>query len=221
MKLPVLFLCLVLALAIPSGMAHADPISDLFETHFREQYRPRYCGLNALNFVKAIAKLRGSAEGFHIVHVENKGFSVFGMVNAEHTRGSRFNKPAVDEANWYHHAFVLDDQGNVYDFDFGIEPRIVPIGQYLEEMFLKEATREQGGSFYVGRQDKLNDYLFEAVPADAALNEEKPPPRKAKMGQVQKNWRLLIEDFTQAFAACPDFLGAKYLIASDIEQFLH
>jgi len=213
---------LVLALGFLSLPAHAGVIEDLFTDHYHRKYEPRFCGRNALNFVKAIAAERGSAEGFYIVTIENKGFSVFGLVNAEKARGFRFGKPFNEERNWYHHAFVLDAQGNVYDFDFTTEPRIVPIAQYLEEMFLDEGDGKGGaGTFLVGRETKSNDYVLTATTAQAMLSEEANAGNKATLGQVVENWRVLIDGTNFALRECHRYLAAQITAAEFLERFRH
>ena len=47
-----------------------------------------------LNFVKAVKQLQGDVGLLHVVTIVNKGFSVFGMVNAEKARGEGFRRPA-------------------------------------------------------------------------------------------------------------------------------
>ena len=192
----------------------ANPHFPLFEKHFREQYEPRYCGKNALRFVEGLKAAGEDLQRFHIVTIENKGFSVFGMLNAERARGTRFNRPAEEERNWYHHVFVLDDQGLVYDFDFTIEPRIAPIAEYLEEMFLKEG--DEGQTFKVGRKTKLADYALTAVPALAAVDKSAVPKKSHSLDKVVKDWRVLI--FHEPALECHLML---FNWKSDLESLFH
>lgn len=172
------------------GATPAKELEKLFAQHFHNHYVDGRCGDNILKFARAIP----DPEGLHIVVIENKGFSVFGMVNAETTRGERFKKPAVVESNWYHHVVLLDGDGRVYDFDYHITPTVMPIEEYIETMFLEEPECQtpRSGEFCGGRDNKLKEYQLESTPVTKALAREETPPRKATLGEVLKNWKVLL-----------------------------
>lgn len=181
---------LVLWLCLFSYGAFANALFPLFEKHFHEKYEPRYCGKNAQRFIEALQSAGEDLTRFYLVMIENKGGSVFGMLNAERARGWRFDKPAEEEVNWYHHVFVLDDRGMVYDFDFTVTPQILPIGDYLEAMFLKENNPQR---FKVGRQKKLEHYELASVAASEIVNQDVPQLKTSiPLKDVVKNWKVLL-----------------------------
>ena len=174
----------LLLLLLPLGSA-ADERA-IFEDYFHRHYQARQCGSNTLGLARAIRERTGSASCFQIVTLENRGLTVFGMVNAEHARGERFRRPAAVEANWYHHVFLVDARGFVYDSDFGTEPTVVPLAEYVERMFLDEAecAKPQYGEFCAGRDKKLADYELTVADAEEALTQRKPATRKLPLAQA-------------------------------------
>jgi len=169
--------------------APADEARELFQKHYYEHYEERRCGQNVLSLAKALP----AASGFYVVTIENKGFSVFGMVNAEAARGQSFRKPANVEANWYHHVILVDDRGFVYDMDYTIEPSVVSMEEYLEKMFLDEPECEKSGTgeFCGGRENKMKEYQLESTPADDVIHRRKVEPKRAKLGEVLEDWMVL------------------------------
>ena len=149
-------------------------IEDEFRSTFETHYQPTKCGPNIINFLRRLADKGFEMQRVSLVYITNKGFSVFGMVNAEHARGIRFGEPAVIESNWYHHVIAVDDRGYVFDFDFDIEPRIEKFSQYVEEMFLNEAECENPayGKFCAGRLEKLKGYKLEWNQSVAIVEED-------------------------------------------------
>ncbi len=183
-----------LLLAIVSTHSVAGNFDNIFEEHYFNHYEPRQCGKNVLNFVKAVKQSQGDVGLLHVVTIANKGLSVFGMVNAEKARGERFRRPADVEANWYHHVIVLDDSGFVYDFDFGTIPRVIPMEDYLEDMFLNEPECEKltSGEFCAGRARKLKDYEFSSISAIEAITAQANRVKVASMSKVARDWEVLI-----------------------------
>lgn len=157
---------------MPSG-----PVVGHFKQFFHEQYQPRKCGENALNFLKGLERDGQDISPYTMVQIENKGFSVFGMVNAEKARTVIRGERTTDEANWYHHVFVLDSSGRVFDFDYLSEPTIKQFSEYAEDMFLfeKECSTPISGKFCAGREEKLDNYVLSFFRAkDALANQDKP-----------------------------------------------
>ncbi len=178
------------------SFADEQVLQPLFEKHFHKQYVSGRCGDNIRRFVKAVEREFASASDLAVVSLNNQGYSVFGMINVEKARGQRFNKPWEGEANWYHHVFAIDRNGNVYDFDFEKEPRIVPFHEYIDEMFLIEPECEKPtyGEFCAGRDNKLKDYLLESVAGEAvAKNINKENPIKVSLEEAYKDYRVLFQ----------------------------
>lgn len=128
-----------------------EALSALFhEVFYTSAYEPRQCGRNIMGLVK-LAHERGiDLSRAHIVEIENKGYSNFGMVKAFVARGhgrlmgdeerAAANLPTSirhhpGDAHWYYHA-VLDYDGYVFDFDFTNAPRVVSRAEHGTAMFL-------------------------------------------------------------------------------------
>lgn len=135
-------------------------LEELFRKHYYEEYTPRHCRDNSICFAQAALE-NDLVERLLLIEVTNKGFSVFGMVNAEHARDTRHGEPAVDENNWHYHVFTMDEEGMVYDLDYDIRPNVVHADIYFEQMWLNETecNGHRGfGEFCAGRDKKLDDY---------------------------------------------------------------
>lgn len=187
-------LVLGLVLLAPAARGDFEQAARLFASHYVHQYQPRQCGTNALNFVCALRQRTGDVSDYALVFIKNRGFTTFGMVNAELARTTRFGRPAAGEANWYHHVFVLDRAGRVFDFDFTAQPRVSSVRLYLKKMFLEETECQKkiSGEFCVGRDKKLQDYEFSAVNAEEMLrNPSLKPGAGYTMEAVLRDHRVL------------------------------
>jgi hypothetical protein len=153
-------------------------LSALFNRTFTTNYVSGRCGENILRLVTDADRAGINFYNAKIIQLENKGFSVFGMLNVEMARESGRLNPAYPasstfrnlpgERNWYHHV-VLEMDGLIFDYDFGNAPKIIPVADYFEQMFLKEKTKAEGGEFYVGREEKLKTYKINIIDAQATL----------------------------------------------------
>jgi hypothetical protein len=170
-----------------SPQAQASP-STIFSKFYAQNYRAGQCGANVLSFLQEIQDEEGNLDGWKIAFVKNRGLSVFGMVNAEQARDESFGRPAVREKNWYHHAFAIDGQGYVYDFDYLTSPKRMKFKPYIEHMFLDEEECLSGGSglFCAGRNVKLNDYQIELMDAEQALSRRGEPEWKGSLKDALK-----------------------------------
>lgn len=161
-----------------SALANPETLSaltELFHSRFRTGYVANQCGSNISHFVQTALSQNLEISDAQVVMIENKGWSVFGMVNAELAReegpkianavagGPQFHP---GETNWYHH-FILIYDGHVFDFDFTNKPTVLPAQEYFDKMFLEEEKPQSGsfGTFYVGRDQKLDDYQVEIIEA--------------------------------------------------------
>lgn len=164
-------------------------MAQLFAERFHSGYEQNQCGPNIMSFIKAAKAKRIDARNAHILHIQNEGFSAFGMVNAELARfGSGRRIPGSEpprfepgEKNWYHHV-VLELDCHVFDFDFGSKPTVLPMAEYLERMFLNENPKPAIG-FYVGREEKLKNYKItpyrvSSYFANPESQDLKPEPEK-------------------------------------------
>jgi hypothetical protein len=151
-----------LALSHTSAFA-AGHLSEIFESVFQNHYNARMCGENIHQLIRAVKQSNLSLHDAKLIVIENKGFSVFGMVNAEYARDGR-RIGIAGEKNWYFHV-VLESGGYIYDFDFGNNLEIVTIEDYFSKMFFEE-DRSASYGFYVGQEKKLKDYHLKIYSAE-------------------------------------------------------
>lgn len=151
-------------------------IPEVFRKSFYDSYRVGQCGLNVLNFFERLDNEGEDISGLSMVYVENKGSSVFGMINAERARARVNGQWGTDEKNWYHHQFAMDKNGMVYDFDYSSAPKLTPFKNYVEDMFLNEdeCLNPKPAEFCGGRKEKLNDYYLKFYDASGVI-EGNPP----------------------------------------------
>ena len=173
-----IFLNVVFGFFILTPVYGEAAFNEIFSDRYFNHYEAGKCGLHLLVFIKKLNQEDLSLEGVSLVEISNKGFSVFGMVNVEKARVKRFDKPAVDERNWYHHVIAVDTDGTVYDFDFSIEPSPLAFAEYVETMFLDEPECETPayGKFCAGREEKLKNYQLRWTHASDLVNEADPKP---------------------------------------------
>jgi hypothetical protein len=150
-------------------------LQKLFKTHFKKHYESGQCYDNTVGFLRKAVEISNGT--FYLVSVENKGFTSFGMVQAEKARDFRLGRTSSEEQNWYHHVFAMDDKGWVFDLDFTHEPNVIHLKDYLEQMFLFEPECDTPIEFRrcVGKENKLSDYEFTLNRATFALEERLDP----------------------------------------------
>jgi hypothetical protein len=136
-------LCGVLFLV--SGVCPAADLSGLkalFQQEFLQGYEEGKCGLNIDGFVKKAAQKKIDLTCALLVHVEGGG-----DVSAKFAR-SRTSEPT--KRTWFHHyimiappnrqckssGYALRGTDSVIDFDFGNSPRVLPLKEYLETMWV-------------------------------------------------------------------------------------
>ncbi|MSP19682.1 MAG: hypothetical protein EXR74_08940 [Bdellovibrionales bacterium] len=139
-----------------------------------------------MNFFKQLESLGEGVKGLNLVSLENKGFTVFGMVNAEKARAQLHGKSTTQEKNWYHHKFAIDNKGMVYDFDYSNSPRPTPFNKYVEDMYLNEdeCLTPRGGEFCAGRKNKLIDYELKIYEPKDVLELNDRPYWTGSLGQA-------------------------------------
>ncbi len=184
----VLFIAFVSSAAF--GVPSEAEMAKVFKRHHKERYVPRQCHDNILDFATSLR----DREGLYMVTIENKGFSTFGMVNAEVARDQHMGQPETREKNWFHHVILMDRRGLVYDFDYTEKPSIVKMADYLETMYLDEpeCKSPQPGEFCGGRDAKLDGYEIISYKIEDALNGKELPVEKTTLRKVLKDWRVLL-----------------------------
>lgn len=143
--------------------AHGCPLTSEFHKAFFEDYQASKCGENIRRFLTRFPEPE-ALHGAKVLGIENKGFSYFGLTRALHTRDTKGNGEAyVTDKNWYHHV-ILEKDGRIFDFDYGIEPKVVDSEEYFETMFLNCDK--------VSREDKLKDYRVQVIDAQEYLRRD-------------------------------------------------
>jgi hypothetical protein len=158
---------IILLLISHASFAQKNPeLLRRFKSDFTKHYVENQCGANILGFLGRADEKGQKISNAHILEISNKGFSLFGLINAEFARDSgRLNPNSANdgirnlpgETNWYHHV-VLEMDGEIYDFDFGNSPVVLPVKAYFEKMFLDDKKVSEGGERYIGRDEKLKTY---------------------------------------------------------------
>ena len=178
------------------AMAGSD-LDRLFSDHYHDHYEEGRCGENALSFIEDANRKLGAAKDLYLITIEDKGFSNFGLVQAEMTRW--VSRPGqTQDRNWGYHAFVMDGSGNIYDFDYGSKPSVTGIRNYLESMFLNDnecllpPPRRRGGDSCVDRETRLKDYEIKVLPGDQIIVRDESEKKIFKLAQVWKDWRVLL-----------------------------
>ena len=137
-----------------------------FKAEYQKHYVENQCGSNILGLLRRAESKGQKVYNANILEISNKGFSLFGLINAEFARQSGAFNPnsSVDgirnlpgETNWYHHV-VLELDGDIYDFDFDNYPVVLSVREYFEKMFLNDKRPSEGGERYIGRDEKLKTY---------------------------------------------------------------
>lgn len=176
MKVRAIVVIVFLLISSFAAVASSEMVN-LFTKSFYTHYESGRCGDNIIGLLSEAHEQGIDISKARILEISNKGYSVFGLLNVEFARESGRRNPDYPnsglanlpgERNWYHHV-VLEHNGLIFDFDFGNTPSVVSVADYFEKMFLIEKKREEGGNFYVGREEKLNKYAIVNHSAEAVI----------------------------------------------------
>lgn len=157
-------------------------MSEVFASTFRTTYVANQCGTNIMNLVKQASQAGVDVSNASIVQITNKGNFNFGMVGAFQAReeGPRYQTPvngfkfAPGLTSWYFHV-VLEQDGLIFDYDFGNEPLVLPAAAYFEAMLLPE-QKWQMGSKITPRAERLAQYQVSIFPAADSLSGQRSKP---------------------------------------------
>lgn len=130
--------------------ADLQGFTDLFSTHFKGSfYKENKCGENIETLIRLALKQDLDVKGASLVYLENTGTWNFGLIDAHRAReqGPFIDRELRGErhpghANWGFHVFLLVD-GQVLDFDFENQPKILPIETYVRQMFFKASDSQE------------------------------------------------------------------------------
>jgi hypothetical protein len=170
----ILFAFMVLApLTSQAGMTER-----FAEYYFSNELSSRHCGANVSNFIKYLSQKGESTQGITIVSMRAPDHSwSFGRVVAVNSRwGTAVG--TVYHQNWEFHVIAIKN-GKVYDFSFNDTPKVLPLNQYMQEMFIPSAGFEINGSTFSVRgegpvytpahaQKELYHYEFKLMSTNAS-----------------------------------------------------
>ena len=178
-------------IALNISLSCFGSVPQVFGKSYYDSYREGKCGLNVLNFFERLESEGEDIAGLSLVYLENKGPSVFGMVNAEKARSQVNEKLFTEEKNWYQHQFAIDKNGMVYDFDYSNSPSPKPFKDYVEDMFLNEneCTNPKPAEFCAGRKEKLNDYHLNLIEAAEVIEGNGPSYWSGTLQQALNKFR--------------------------------
>lgn len=178
---------LLILLQINFTVALADgELIKMFQDSYVTNYVSGRCGDNIRGLVSRADAKRLNLNQANVLIIENKGFTLMGMINVEHARGSRrHGEPGP--TNWFHHV-VLEKDGLIYDFDFGSSPSVVSVKKYFEKMFLSDKKGEGSTIDYVNPESKLQDYEVEIINSIDIINAQRnrvatPEGKKMRLRQ--------------------------------------
>lgn len=165
---------------VPSAAAEPPSVVErTFRESFFEDYQARYCGQNIKHFLTKLPE--AELEGAKVLGIENKGFSWFGMVRAMQARDTKGNgEPYVTDRNWYHHV-VLEKDGKIFDFDYGIVPSTPGVQEYFDKMFFEKDDK-------VRPADKLKDYELQVIDAREYVKGDKDTSTKVRFAEYLGGW---------------------------------
>lgn len=165
---------------VPTAEAEPPSVAErTFRDAFFADYEARYCGQNIKRFLTKLPE--EELEGAKVLGIENKGFSWFGMVRAMQARDTKNDgTPFVTDRNWYHHV-VLEKDGKIFDFDYGIVPSTPGVQEYFDKMFFEKDDK-------VRPADKMKDYELQVIDAREYVKGDKDTSTKVRFAEYLGGW---------------------------------
>jgi len=161
-------------------------VADRFREVFFRGYQERMCGQNIRHFITRFPDPK-QLQGAKVLGIENKGFSYFGMVRAMNTRDTTFSgELRVTDKNWHHHV-VLEKDGRIFDFDYGIEPQTPTVEEYFDKMFLRCDK--------VRPHEKLKDYQVQVIDAEEYATATKDTSTRLSFRDYLEGWGVNLERY--------------------------
>lgn len=130
---------LLLTFSIPSFAQDSD-WEQLFKSTFYSEnfYESSQCNMNVRRYLRQAKKNGMNISKIEVIELVNKGFSTFGMVAAQNSRG---HSEMDHTSNWFHHVF-LKSGNTILDYDFTMKPSPTELTQYFRSMYLTERTKK-------------------------------------------------------------------------------
>jgi hypothetical protein len=161
-------------------------VADRFREAFFRDYQERMCGQNIRRFLTQFPD-PDKLQGAKVLGIENKGFSYFGLVRAMNTRDTNFQgELRVTDKNWYHHV-VLEKDGRIFDFDYGITPQTPTVEEYFDTMFLQCDK--------VRPHEKLKDYQVQVIDAQEYATATRDTSTRMSFRDYLEGWGVNLERY--------------------------
>ncbi len=135
------FLGMLLALVLPVIPAVAATPSAL-DRHFESFYdspelEPRFCGRNIDAFIASLKRENALPPDLRrvVIRAPKSAWHPASMLIAMNSRSASRRRDEPRLEMWYFHVIAVSG-GQVYDFSFDEFPRILPIAEYFEAMFV-------------------------------------------------------------------------------------
>jgi hypothetical protein len=175
----VLYVCMAEALA-----ADVPGLRSLFEASFRSSYEVRHCGRNIDRFLRSAQAQGLNLQGAHYVKLTGSGFFELPPLQR---RGSSAPGVFMADGLWYFHVILVAD-GMVFDFDFTNRPRVLPVVDYLREMFVPPGSVVQHWGMTIRYPEIMQSWSAETLSAEDYLEsnevfERHPRKRTLALGQ--------------------------------------
>lgn len=154
-------------LTLSTSTATASPaIKAEFTNSFYTSYSAGDCGQNIANLIIRLRNQGVDLSRARVAIITNNGY--FFSVTHRRNAGPKLKTPIgniqseAGIANFYHH-IIFENDGEVYDYDFGNTPRVVSMKSYIKQMFWDEPAVTQ----YTGmeRLSLRRDYRIAFVSA--------------------------------------------------------
>lgn len=169
-----LFLLFSLLISFSSFAADVRALKDLFAKSFwTKMYEQNYCRDNIERFAMAAQKEGIDLDNSYIIQFVNNGFDMFGLVAAISVREQgRLIEPKpvnppyrnIGTSNWNYHAILVAD-GEIFDFDFTNQPRVLKLQAYFNEQFIPASKKED----LKYKKDKIGPYMLSLYPTESYL----------------------------------------------------
>ncbi|MBL7665199.1 MAG: hypothetical protein JNM93_08700 [Bacteriovoracaceae bacterium] len=118
-----------------------------------------YCGNNSQLFIKWLDESKIDLSNTQLWQITNKGFDYFGLVKYYQNRWGGSVPSPLDptyitngSGGWHYHAFVVHN-GMVYDYSYKKEPTVVPLKDYLTDMFT--LRHDVGDMFWENKAESI------------------------------------------------------------------
>ncbi len=168
----VFFGLLISVLLAPGAVANASPaVVSEFTRTFQSGYREGKCGINIEQLLIRLRDQGVDLGRARVGVITNEGYR-FSVIHRRNSGDELLPVPSGDIRfvpgvfNFSHHV-VLQYDGNIFDYDFGNEPTVLPLKAYIKKMFWDEPA--VADSSVLEKLSERMDYEISFLPAEEYL----------------------------------------------------